>query len=135
MTDRRVVRSITWPSNLTFWITLGWRLRRISKSTDLNRITIRDTLIPPPVLPAQAPMSIKVTRIVRGTAGHRLKSTVAKPVVVMMVPTWKAAWWKARARFSKESRIKKVMINVEAAMMARYHLASSQRKASLGFRI
>ena len=57
----------------------------------LNRIIIRDTLIPPPVLPAQAPININMTRIVREISGHPLKSVVAYPVVVMIEPTWKAA--------------------------------------------
>ena len=56
-----------------------------------NRSTILETLMPPPVLPAQAPMNIRSTRMARGTAGHTLKSTVENPVVVMMEPTWKAA--------------------------------------------
>ena len=43
--------------------------------------------MPPPVLPAQAPINIKRTRIVFGIVGQRLKSTVAKPVVVMMEAT------------------------------------------------
>ena len=54
---------------------------------DRNNSTTRDTLMPPPVLPAQAPINIKSTRIVFGIVGQRLKSTVAKPVVVMMEAT------------------------------------------------
>ena len=47
--------------------------------------------MPPPVLPAQAPTNINTTRIVLENSGQRSKSVVAKPVVVMIVPTWKAA--------------------------------------------
>ena len=47
--------------------------------------------MPPPVLPAQAPTTISTTRMVRDSWGHRLKSAVAKPVVVMMLETVKAA--------------------------------------------
>ena len=45
--------------------------------TDLSRIKTRDTLIPPPVLPAQAPINIKSTIIVLESCGHLSKSTVA----------------------------------------------------------
>ena len=40
-----------------------------------------------PVLPAQAPTNINVTRIVLEKPGHWLKSTVLNPVVVMIDPT------------------------------------------------
>ena len=53
----------------------------------LNRMTRRLTLMPPPVLPAQAPTNIKSTRTLREVAGQRLKSQVEKPVVVMMEAT------------------------------------------------
>ncbi len=39
-------------------------------------MTIRETLKPPPVEPAHAPMTIKKHRITRLNSGHRLKSTV-----------------------------------------------------------
>lgn len=47
--------------------------------------------MPPPVLPAHAPINISSTRIVREISGQVLKSVVAYPVVVIMEPTWKAA--------------------------------------------
>ena len=53
------------------------------------RMTKRDTLTPPPVLPAQAPTNMRMTRIVLDISGHVLKSVVANPVVVMMDATWK----------------------------------------------
>ncbi|MCQ4741332.1 hypothetical protein NE462_27710, partial [Blautia hominis] len=36
-----------------------------------------DTLTPPPVLPAQAPTNMRMTRIVLDISGHVLKSVVA----------------------------------------------------------
>ena len=51
----------------------------------------RDILMPPEVEPAQAPVNISITSAMRQKVGHREKSTVAKPVVVMMVTVWKAA--------------------------------------------
>ena len=55
----------------------------------LNRMIILDTLMPPPVLPAQAPMNITRTRRVLESSGQRLKSTVPKPVVEIMEATAK----------------------------------------------
>ena len=54
------------------------------------RITILDTFTPPPVLPAHAPTNIRKTRMLLESSGHWSKSTVEKPVVVMMEDTWKA---------------------------------------------
>ena len=54
-------------------------------------MAIRDILIPPEVEPAQPPVNISITSAMRQKVGHRAKSTVAKPVVVMMVTVWKAA--------------------------------------------
>ena len=51
-------------------------------------IRMRETFMPPPVLPAQAPMNISSTSTSRDVWGHRSKSVVAKPVVVMMEATW-----------------------------------------------
>ena len=48
--------------------------------------------MPPPVEPAQAPKSMRSTSRVRENSGHRSKSTLEKPVVEMMVDTWKKAW-------------------------------------------
>ena len=54
-------------------------------------MAIRDILIPPEVEPAQPPVNISITSAMRQKVGHRAKSTVAKPVVVMMVTVWNAA--------------------------------------------
>ena len=48
--------------------------------------------MPPPVLPAQAPTNISSTSTSFASVGQRSKSQLEKPVVVMMEPTWKAAW-------------------------------------------
>ena len=56
---------------------------------DFHKISIRDTLIPPPVLPAHAPMNMITIIVMLAKAGHRLKSAVAKPVDVIMDATWK----------------------------------------------
>ena len=68
-----------------------------------------DTLRPPPVLPAQAPMNINTTSRPLENSGHLSKSTVEKPVVVMMDATWNAAWWKAAKMLVKLPRILRVM--------------------------
>ena len=53
-----------------------------------------DTFIPPPVDPAQAPIIISDNKIPLEKVGQRLKSVVIKPVVVIIVATWKAAYLK-----------------------------------------
>ncbi len=75
--------------------------------------------MPPPVLPAQAPINISITRMVRESPGHWLKSVVAKPVVVMMDPTWNRAWRRISHTLSKRLRMSKAMIRVEARMIPR----------------
>ena len=50
-------------------------------------MTRRMTFTPPPVLPAQAPISMRQRRIALEKAGQRSKFTVEKPVVVMMLLT------------------------------------------------
>ena len=59
---------------------------------------MRLTFMPPPVLPAQAPTNISMTRISFERVGHRSKSQLEKPVVVMMEPTWNAACRSASPR-------------------------------------
>ena len=55
--------------------------------TSLNIITIRDTLIPPAVEPAQPPINISSNRMFLESEGHKLKSVVAYPVVDIMEAT------------------------------------------------
>ena len=45
--------------------------------TVFSMIRKRETLMPPPVLPAQAPTNISRTRMVRENSGHRSKFVVA----------------------------------------------------------
>ena len=61
----------------------------------MARITSRDTFMPPPVEPAQAPQIIKKHRIIRLNTGHMPKSSVQNPVVVITEETLKAAWCSA----------------------------------------
>ena len=85
--ERTTVCSITLPSIFSFFTLCGCTMTSSSFCTDLNSTTIRDTLIPPPVLPAQAPINMSSTRIDWENDGHRLKSAVANPVVVITEPT------------------------------------------------
>ena len=66
------------------WIILRMLLLAVRRSS----ITL-DTLRPPPVLPAHAPMNISNTSSVREYSGHWSKSIVPKPVVVMIDETEK----------------------------------------------
>jgi hypothetical protein len=50
---------------------------------------MRETLMPPPVEPAQLPTNISSTSSQRENSGQASKSAVAKPVVLMIVATWK----------------------------------------------
>ena len=86
-TDRSVGSSIICPSICTFFIVRGWRILDISPNIDFTIMTIRDTFIPPPVLPAHAPMNIRSTRICLENSGNKLKSVVLYPVVVIIDPT------------------------------------------------
>ena len=110
---------------------LGWTRASSSLYMDFSQMMILDTFMPPPVLPAQAPTNIRPMRMVLENWGHTSKSTVENPVVVMMDPTWKAAWWKAWKMLPKDPRIFTVIRATAAAMIPRYTRASSQEKASL----
>lgn len=54
---------------------------------DFTAITHRETFIPPPVLPAQAPINMSRVNIPFENSGHLSKSVVEKPVVVIIEPT------------------------------------------------
>ena len=60
-----------------------WIILCILLFTVFSSNITRDTLRPPPVLPAHAPMNISNTSKVREYCGHWSKSIVAKPVVVI----------------------------------------------------
>ena len=89
----------------------------ISFNTFFVEITKRDTFIPPPVLPAQAPIKIRMTKIVLLVCGQRLKSVVAYPVLEIMEATWKDAFVKASKSPCDISRILKVIIPTETAII------------------
>ena len=81
--------------------------------------------MPPPVLPAQAPMNISTTSTLLAKEGHWSKSQVEKPVVVMMEPTWKAACWMAASRLGNIPRMFQLMRAMAARMTPKYHRTSS----------
>ena len=85
----RVSSSMIRPSKRMLSTDLEWIiLRMLLLAVRSSSITL-DTLRPPPVLPAHAPMNISNTRIVREYCGHWSKSMVPKPVVVMIDETEK----------------------------------------------
>ena len=71
---------------------LGRTARSTSTLRDLNSITTLAILTPPPVEPADAPIIIRATIIILESSGHLSKSVVTKPVVVIMLDTWKKLW-------------------------------------------
>ena len=48
---------------------------------------LEEKIYPPPVDPAQAPTNISSTNIICENDGHKLKSAVANPVVVIIEAT------------------------------------------------
>ena len=56
---------------------IGMQIKMQFLADGFARSRRREILIPPPVLPAQAPQKVSSTRIVLDTAGHWLKSVVA----------------------------------------------------------
>ena len=60
----------------------------ILTSKDAKKLySARPHLNPPPVLPALAPITIRHSRIAFEKLGHRSKSVVANPVVVIILAT------------------------------------------------
>ena len=82
-----------------------------------TRTTNRDTLMPPPVLPAQAPINISKTSTVLLAWDHRLKSTVEKPVVVIMEATWKETWVSVSKTLPYRLNVSMETMAMAAAMM------------------
>ena len=72
-----VSSSTTRPSSRTRLISLGRSMLFKSQTQDRTRIMIRETLMPPPVEPAQAPMNMISTSRAREYWGQRSKSLVA----------------------------------------------------------
>ena len=75
-TERTVPSSADFEFIVILCVAFGCAASFISLRMDLKSISIRDTFIPPPVLPAQAPTNISITRIVFDNAGHISKSAV-----------------------------------------------------------
>ena len=82
---------MTLPAKVTGNTALGCNVKANWRDACLNKITARIIFMPPPVLPPQvakqAPTNIKS----EAAAGHKLKSSVAKPEVEMVLITLKAA--------------------------------------------
>jgi predicted AAA+ superfamily ATPase len=68
---------------------LEWIILRMLLLTVRRSRTTLDTFRPPPVLPAQAPINISSISITFENSGQASKSAVAKPVEVIIDPTWK----------------------------------------------
>ena len=105
LTERRTSLPTFFSSRRITCILFGCTKEEISFLKFFHEIIILDTLIPPPVLPAQAPINISITNIDLDNEGHILKSTVENPVVVIIEPTWKNACWKAVQIDENESLI------------------------------
>ena len=73
----------------------GLSIRPSSAAAHLKKIITRETFNPPPVLPADAPMSMTIMSMLLEKAGQSVKSAVAKPVVVISDETWKSEYLKA----------------------------------------
>ena len=74
---------------IRFGLMAFWNFLKIS----LTNATIRLTLSPPAVEPAQPPINMSRSKMSWLKSGHRVKSTVPNPVVVMMVDTEKSAFF------------------------------------------
>ncbi len=68
-------------------IALGCNILEISRLTSLNNIINRITLIEPAVEPALPPINIMINKIILLKSGHKPKSVVEYPVVVIMDDT------------------------------------------------
>ena len=88
----RIVSSFTFfPFTFTILTAFGWIIVFSSRRMLFTRIRSLDTLIPPPVEPAEAPITITRSRTHLESSGHLLKSAVTNPVVVITDATWNAA--------------------------------------------
>ena len=88
----RIVSSFTFfPFTFTILTAFGWIIVFSSRRMLFARIRSLDTLIPPPVEPAEAPITITRSRTHLESSGHLLKSAVTNPVVVITDATWNTA--------------------------------------------
>lgn len=74
----------------TLLVRRGLSILPISWAEVLKNMMIRETFIPPPVLPAEAPINMTMISMLLEKAGQSVKSAVAKPVVVINDDTWKS---------------------------------------------
>ena len=94
------------------------------------------TLNPPAVEPADPPIHIKSKRINCEKRGQSTVFPKPKPVVVMVLETWKNDISKLSAIFPwKIWRILKVMRRVETPTIVKYPFSSSSAKKALNFLI
>ena len=63
-----------------------------------------------------------------------MKSAVAKPVVVIMLLTWKNAWCRLSPALSIMGRMFQAMARPEARKMPKYHSTSSSSSARRNWR-
>ena len=76
------------PLTRTLTVRRGLSIRLSSAPALLKKMIMRETFSPPPVLPAEAPISITSINMLFENAGQSVKSAVAKPVVVISDDTW-----------------------------------------------
>jgi len=129
-----VSSSTTFPSIFTLFTLLGWRILSISLLMALKIITILIVLIPPPVEPAIAPINISIIKITLLKVGHKLKFTVAYPVVVTIDDTWNA---ESLIDLVTSPWLNGIMLTaiiiIEANTAIKYHFNSSLLKNALTF--
>ena len=75
--------------------------------------------------------AIKNSKMDLENPGHRSKSVVANPVVVIMVPTWKAAWRKVSPKVSYRPRMSRAISAMPASTTPTYKRSSSSFKTFL----
>ena len=86
------------------------------------------TLIDPHVDPAEAPTNMSSRIVVAASGPQRVKSSVAKPVVVMIATPWKAAWRMLAPPLSKPpASSSTTSSDVPSSRNAPYSRASSSR--------
>ena len=85
---------ISFPFSVTGDIMFGWTLCVIPRLISFKAPKNLTHLIPPPVEEAHPPTNISRRSSILLKDGHRLKSAVAYPVVVMTEDTWNSEWRK-----------------------------------------
>ena len=96
-----------------------------SLNIPLARIMILETLIPPPVLPAHAPMNIARSRMLFENIGHASKSALINPAVEISEAKLKNACRSDSPKLSKSPLMLSEMSVTAAAVIIRNALTSS----------